>query len=146
MKNTFSEMIKPVLVLVVICLVVTALLAYVNTVTSPIITKAEQAKTEQAMSEVLKEADSFEKLTLKNIPDSVTDAYRAENGAGYEFMMTAKGYGGDINLICGIKSDGKIEQCQTLSHSRNQRARLKNHRRSVQKPIFGQNLGYPERG
>lgn len=117
MKNTFSEMIKPVLVLVLICLVVTALLAYVNTVTSPIIAKAEQSKTEQAMSEVLKEADSFEKLTLKNIPESVTDAYRAENGAGYVFMMTAKGYGGDIKLICGIKSDGKVEQCQTLSHS-----------------------------
>ena len=32
-------------------------------------------------------------------------------------MLTTKGYGGDMKLICGIKSDGTIEQCKTLSHS-----------------------------
>ena len=46
MKKSFNEIIKPVLVLVCICLVVTALLAYINSVTSPIIAKAEQEKTE----------------------------------------------------------------------------------------------------
>ena len=59
MKKNFNEIIKPVLVLVGICLVVTALLAYINSVTSPIIAKAEEEKTRQAMTEVLSEADSF---------------------------------------------------------------------------------------
>ena len=117
MKRSFNEIIKPVLVLVCICLVVTALLAYINSVTSPIIAKAEQEKTEQAMSEVLAEADGFEKLEIENLPDRVTEVYTANNGSGYVFMLTTKGYGGDMKLICGMKSDGTIEQCKTLSHA-----------------------------
>ena len=117
MKKSFNEIIKPVLVLVCICLVVTALLAYINSVTSPIIAKAEQEKTEQAMSEVLDDADGFEKLEIENLPDRVTEVYTATNGSGYVFMLTTKGYGGDMKLICGMKSDGTIEQCKTLSHA-----------------------------
>lgn len=116
MKKSFNEIIKPVLVLVCICLVVTALLAYINSVTSPIIAKAEQEKTEQAMSEVLADADGFEKLEIENLPDRVNEVYSATNGSGYVFMLTTKGYGGDMKLICGMKSDGTIEQCKTLSH------------------------------
>ena len=117
MKKSFNEIIKPVLVLVCICLVVTAMLAYINSVTSPIIAKAEQEKTEQAMSEVLTEADSFKPLEIENLPDRVTVVYTANNGSGYVFMLTTKGYGGDMKLICGMKSDGTIEQCKTLSHA-----------------------------
>ena len=117
MKKSFNEIIKPVLVLVCICLVVTALLAYINSVTSPIIAKAEEEKTQQAMTEVLSEADSFEKLEIGNLPERVTEAYSATNGAGYVFMLTTKGYGGDMKLICGMDADGVIEQCKTLSHA-----------------------------
>ena len=117
MKKSFNEIIKPVLVLVSICLVVTALLAYINSVTSPIIAKAEEEKTRQAMTEVLSEADSFEKLEIGNLPERVTQAYSATNGAGYVFMLTTKGYGGDMKLICGMDADGVIEQCKTLSHA-----------------------------
>ncbi len=117
MKKSFNEIIKPVLVLVCICLVVTALLAYINSVTSPIIAKAEQEKTEQAMSEVLAEADGFNPLEIENLPERVTEVYSAQNGSGYVFMLTTKGYGGDMKLICGMKSDGTIEQCKTLSHA-----------------------------
>ena len=117
MKKSFNEIIKPVLVLVCICLVVTALLAYINSVTSPIIAKAEQEKTEQAMSEVIADADGFEKLEIENLPDRVTEVYTANNGSGYVFMLTTKGYGGDMKIICGMKSDGTIEQCKTLSHA-----------------------------
>ena len=117
MKKSFNEIIKPVLVLVSICLVVTALLAYINSVTSPIIAKAEEEKTRQAMAEVLSEADSFEKLEIGNLPERVTQAYSATNGAGYVFMLTTKGEGGDMKLICGMDADGVIEQCKTLSHA-----------------------------
>lgn len=117
MKKSFNEIIKPVLVLVCICLIVTALLAYINSVTSPIIAKAEQEKTEQAMSEVLAEADGFNPLEIENLPERVTEVYSASNGSGYVFMLITKGYGGDMKLICGMKADGTIEQCKTLSHA-----------------------------
>lgn len=117
MKNTFREIIKPVIVLTCICLVVSALLAYINTVTAPIIAEAEQKAAQEAMAEVLPQADSFEQITLEALPEKVTEIYRAKNDTGYVFMLTTKGYGGDMRLICGIKNDGTIEACKTLSHS-----------------------------
>ena len=120
MKNTFKDIIKPILVLTCICLVVTGLLAYVNMVTSPIIEKAELDKSQQAMSEVLPEADSFTAVDinkLSDIPEEVSEIHKADNGAGYVFILITKGYGGDMKIACGINSEGTVEACTTLSHS-----------------------------
>ncbi|MDD6225005.1 MAG: FMN-binding protein [bacterium] len=117
MKKTFSEIIKPVLVLTLICAVVTFALAYVNSVTAPIIAKSQEEEAQKARAEVLKDGDTFTKIDVDNLPQTVTEVYRAENGAGYVFMLTAKGYGGDMKLICGINSSGEIEECKTLSHN-----------------------------
>lgn len=120
MKGSANEIIKPIAVLTCICLVVTALLAYVNTVTSPIIAEAEKKAAEQAMAEVLPDADSFEDIdvsTLSEKPERVEEIHKASNGAGYVFMLTTKGYGGDMKLICGINADGSISECKTLSHN-----------------------------
>ena len=54
---------------------------------------------------------------MSGLPATVTEVYRADNGAGYVFMLTTKGYGGDMKLICGIDKDGLITQCNTLSQS-----------------------------
>ncbi len=112
-----KDIIKPIAVLGAICLVVTALLAYINGITQPIIKAAEEEAAAQARSEVLKEANSFEMMKVKNLPDGVTEVYKGSGDSGYVFMMTQKGYGGDIKLICGIKNDGTIEAVKTLSHS-----------------------------
>lgn len=109
-----KDIIKPIAVLAGICLVVTALLAYINLVTAPIITAAEQKAAEEARMEVMPDANSFEQLDSK-LPEGVEEAYLADNG-GYVFMLTTKGYGGDIKLMCGIK-DGFIIKIKTLSHS-----------------------------
>ncbi len=116
MKGSGKDIIKPIVVLTAICLVVTALLAYINTVTSPIIADAEKKAAEQARAEVLAEADSFELVEISELPECVNEVYKATNGEGYVFMLTTKGYGGDMKLICGVKSDGTIEACKTLSH------------------------------
>lgn len=117
MKNTFKDIVKPVLVLGCICLAVTAALAFINSVTAPIIEEASRKEAEEAMTEVLSEADAFTEITVENAPETVTEIYCADNGEGYVFMLTAKGYGGDMDLICGVKQDGTIETCKTLSHS-----------------------------
>lgn len=114
MKN---DIFKPVAALVCICLAVTALLAYINSVTAPIIKSADEKAASQARVEVLPEAKGFKLMKTDKLPECVTEVYKAENGAGYVFMLTVKGYGGDMNLICGINSDGKIEKTKTLTHS-----------------------------
>ena len=112
-----KDILKPIIVLASICLIVTALLAYVNTITAPIIQAAEEQTAAQARAEGLKEADDFELLKIKKLPEGVTEAYKGSGDSGYVFMMTQKGYGGDIKLICGVRPDGSIESIKTLSHS-----------------------------
>lgn len=110
-----KDIIKPIAVLAGICLVVTAVLAYINLITSPIITAAEQAASEQARMEVMPGAKSFEQVKME-LPEGVTEAYTSDNG-GYVFMLSTKGYGGEIKLICGIDADGCITGISTLSHA-----------------------------
>ena len=112
-----KDIVKPIAVLAAICLVVTALLAYINSVTSPIIAEANAEAQAKAQQEVLKEADGFEEIEDVTKPDGVTKMVKATNGTGYVFTLETKGYGGTIELICGIKSDGTIESVQTLNHS-----------------------------
>lgn len=114
-----KDIIKPIAVLAAICLVVTALLAYINSVTAPIIADANAKAEAEAQHEVLTEADAFENIDVENagLPKEVTKAVKATNGAGYVFSLTVKGYGGDIKLTCGIKSDGTIEATKTIEHS-----------------------------
>ena len=111
-----KDIIKPIIVLVTICLVVTTALACVNSVTAPIIKAAEEKAAALARSEVLKEATSFEKLDIA-LPDGATDIFKGNDDSGYVIITKAKGYGGDIKIICGIRSDGSIEKVKTLSHS-----------------------------
>jgi len=112
-----KDIIKPIVVLASICLIVTALLAYVNMVTAPIIKEAQDKEAAQARSEVLSEAKDFEKLDADKLPEGVTEVYKGSDNSGYVFMLTQKGYGGDIKLICGIRPDGSIEAVKTLLHS-----------------------------
>lgn len=111
-----KDILKPIAVLAAICLVVTALLATVNAVTTPIIAEADEKAAAKARQEVLAGAEDFEPLDL-TLPEGVTEAYKATNGAGYVFKLATKGYGGTIELMCGVKPDGSIESIQTLNHS-----------------------------
>ncbi len=113
-----KDIVKPIVVLACICLVVTAVLAYVNTMTAPIIQAAEEKAASEARAEVLTEANGqFEKLDVKGLPEGVTEVFKGGNDTGYVIMMQSKGYGGDIKLICGIRPDGSMEKVKTLSHS-----------------------------
>lgn len=115
-----KDYIKPILVLMLICLVISAALAFTNEKTAPIIEQTEKTKAEAAQKEVLPNADSFTPVELAGLPSTVTAVYKADNGVGYVFMLTAKGYGGDMNLICGMDKDGKITSCKTLTQSETQ--------------------------
>lgn len=115
-----KDFLKSVLVLGVLCLIISAALAVTNSKTAVIIAEAAAEKAEQARQAVLPKADSFTKLDISNLPSTVKEVYKADNGTGYVFMLTTKGYGGQIKLICGIDAEDKITSCMTLSHSETQ--------------------------
>ena len=118
--NNLKSYLKPVLVLALICLVTSGILAVTNDKTAPTIEAAANAKVEKVRKEVLPKADDFEPVNVDGLPGTVTAVYKASNDAGYVFMLTAKGYGGDMQLICGMDADGKITECETLSQQETQ--------------------------
>lgn len=117
-SNVVSDFVAPIAVLVIICAVMSFLLALTNNATAPIIAAAEAKAKEEARMEVLPEADSFLQVEIAGLPASVTEVFQAENGAGYTFSITAQGYGGKntLKMAVGIDMDGKITGTKVLDH------------------------------
>ena len=125
-SNAMTDFVQPIAILTVICLVCAALLAYLNSVTEPIIQDTENAIAEAARNEVLPEADVFGEIVI-DLPEVyddgtenfVTEIYDARNGVGYVFMVTGNGYGGKgtMKLITSVDPDGNIIATKTLQHA-----------------------------
>lgn len=115
-----KEFMIPIAVLFSICFVVSTALGLTNSITAPLIEEAERAAAEAARLEVLPEASGFERVDLEGLPQGVTDVYRAQNGVGFVFMLSTKGYGGEMRLICGVNAEGHITATKVLVHAETQ--------------------------
>ena len=107
-ENTFHEMIRPLLILVAICLVVAALLAVTNSVTAPIIAENKRVAAEQTRRAVLADAESFTEIACDTAALGITGAFREDSGKGYVITAAHKGYGGPVEVTVGLDADGKI--------------------------------------
>jgi len=117
MKNDFF---LPILVLSLICLFVSASLAYVNNLTFPIIEAAAKERARIAMEEIIPGAD-FEQLEVEGLPARITQVYRASNNKGFIFMISTIGYAPEeIRLICGINMEGRVIKTSVLSQNETQ--------------------------
>ena len=143
-SNVTTDFVLPIVVLVLICAVMSGLLAVTNNITAPIIEEAERAANEAARKEVLSAADSFEKVEATGLPDAVTEVYKAANGAGYTFSITAQGYGGKgtLKLAVGIDMDGKITGTKVLDHKETAGLGSKITTDAFQGQFPGQDAGY----
>ena len=112
-----KDFIMPIIVLSLICLFVSGALAVVNNFTAPVIENAAAQRAAAARREIIPGADNFELLHAEGLPRTITEVYRAANNAGYIFMISVPGYGGNLNIICGINNDGRIIKTQVLSHT-----------------------------
>lgn len=110
--------IKSIVVLTVICLVISGALAVVNSFTAPIITAAAAERENANRQLVLPSAVSFEQLSVDNLPDAITSAYKGIDAsgqtAGYVFTAGGKGFDGTILVMTAIGTDGKIVQVATI--------------------------------
>ena len=107
-NSTWNDLLKPVVVLTVICMVVSAALAAVNSVTAPIIAEAAAKAADAARYELLPEADGFEKIEVE--VEGVTEMYKATNDAGYVISAQGNGYGGNgsVKLMIAYDNEGTI--------------------------------------
>ena len=120
-NNTFKEYIQPVIVLVAICLVITFALAYVNSITAPIISENEARNADAARTELLPSATSFEQYTgdlVVYTPDKVfvTDCYVAEV-QGIVVTVSTQSFGGLMSQMVGIDANGTITGVKVMSHA-----------------------------
>lgn len=107
-NNTFQDMIKPMIVLVLICLVVSALLGFTNSVTEPIIAENKRVAAEQTRKAVLAGSDSFTEIACDADALGITGAFREDSGLGYVITAERKGYGGMVEVTVGLDPAGKI--------------------------------------
>jgi len=117
MRKTY---VMPLLVLTLICLVVSSALAYMNSITEPIVSAAAAERAEAAMYVKMPDAEGFEHIQpdyIEGLPPSIIDIYRATNGIGYIFIAAVNGFSGDITIICAVGNDGNIIATSTLSHT-----------------------------
>ncbi len=104
-KSAWSEFIKPVVVLVSICIVTSALLAVTNGVTEPIIIESERLAAE-AQRTALLPADSFEQVETE--AEGVTEIYKAGDGTGYVVTAEANGYNGAVPVMVAFDANATI--------------------------------------
>ena len=114
--SNWNKIFKPIVVLCVICIVVTGALAATNGVTAPIIEAATLAAQEAARTELLPDAQSFEKVEGIDVAN-VSDVYRTTNDVGVVITSSAKGYGGDVVVMTAITPDGNIKQIKVTEQS-----------------------------
>ena len=119
-ENKVWKMIAPIVVLTCIGLVITAALAVTNQLTAPVIEAQAAAAAEAALKVVLPEGSDFTDITGVELPEGVTAAKAAGNGAGYVFTTTGKGFGGDISVMVGLNADGAITGTKVLSNAETQ--------------------------
>lgn len=116
-KSSFTNM---VLCLFVICLVCSGLLAAVYALTKAPIDAAAEAKTNNAIAQVVPPFDGTPVESTIEVAgkDYVYYAVSKEgNVAGYAIRTSSSGFGGAINLMVGITAGGEIYNTSVLSHS-----------------------------
>lgn len=124
----FKEIIKPSLILLLVCAFITGALAYVNGVTEPIINENNRIAEQESFINVYSDADNFleakaaDELNAEGIVagENIEKLYIAQKdgqSVGYVVAVSSRGYGGKIKILVGIDYDLNIKGVSLTSHS-----------------------------
>ncbi len=108
---------KNLLVFILICSVMTLLLATTNYFTAPVIEENEKVATNNALKEVMPKGETFEMIDISTLtlPEKVTEVYKETNGAGYVVKLITSGYGTNMVVMCGVDASGVVTGAVCLS-------------------------------
>lgn len=108
----WHEIIKPTLVLIVVCAVVSGALALTYNLTG-VAELGNGYSSDQLVefsAKALPEADKLTEVKISVEDESLLNVYKAENGAGMAIVLNSKGYSSDgITMMVGLNSDGVIQ-------------------------------------
>lgn len=108
-------MIRFGVVLMVICFCASLLLAFVYQLTQPVI-ESQRSREEMALlKEVLPAAGKFKGVTRHD--EAYFEGIDKGKTIGFVIRAASKGYAGDIKMLVGIDSDGRIKGVRILEHA-----------------------------
>ena len=118
-KPSVLATIRPVIVLVAICVVAGALLGSVHFVTAPIAAATAEARAQETYAALVPEAASFEEVECS--VEGCTAALRALDASGatvgYVIVAQSKGYGGQVPIAVAFSPDGTVTNITAMSNS-----------------------------
>ena len=126
-KINWNKVIKLALILFIITAIASLALALTNVVTKDIIARQKQQANETAKKYVLDEADSFksldnvEAIAQQADPENaqlvteISEGIKDGKTIGYVIKTVPSGYGGEIEILTGIRPDGMINGVTILS-------------------------------
>lgn len=99
--------------LLVICLVVAALVSLVNEVTKTRYAELQKEEQQKAMTSIF----GSTAVSVAELGDNVYQVLQGDEILGYCVQVVTAGFGGDMTLMVGFRSDRSIAGVQILSHS-----------------------------
>lgn len=113
--STALYILRLALTLLIIAGVVAALLGGVNAITEPIIAKRNAEKTQAAINAVLEGGGDPINFTGADATGLVTAVYASEKG--YAVQVAPSGFDGEINMMVGVDTEGKVLDIAIISHT-----------------------------
>ena len=116
-KSSFNEFVLPIIVLVAICIFISAAMAAINLITAPKIDEAQRQKEEEALSIVVPDNQGFTKQEISDLPESVVALYSDNGSSAVAVMLSIKGYDSSnpMSVAVGFDEDGKIIKTSVIS-------------------------------
>ncbi|MDP8231605.1 MAG: RnfABCDGE type electron transport complex subunit G [Candidatus Zophobacter franzmannii] len=114
--------IKLGLILLAVCALATGILAYLNSVTAPMIAEVKRVEAENARKEVMPDATDFVKKTMVDSSEVDTDLYfiavnEAKEPIGYILTVALNGYSGVVKTVVGLKNDFSINKIKVIEQT-----------------------------
>ncbi len=112
-----KKILLPAIALLAICLVATTLLALTNQVTANRIETIAQETENAARAAVFPEASAFGDAKSVSSYTYFEALDSAGKVIGFTFTTSAKGYGGDVSVMTGVRLDGSVRAIEILDVS-----------------------------
>ncbi len=101
-------------VLLVITVIASGVLAYINSITKPIIEENQRKAKEEARMEVLPEAATFDSISYLNEETVYIGKNEEGNIVGYTFVASLYGYSSDVKTMVGVTPDLKVNRIKII--------------------------------
>jgi RnfABCDGE-type electron transport complex G subunit len=117
-SSSAFEAIRPVVVLVAICMVAGVLLGVVHMVTDPIATANAEKKAQETYAQLVPTAATFDPVECS--VEGCTAALEAHDAQGqlvaHVIVAQSKGYGGQVPIAVAFGPDGKVLSITTMAN------------------------------